>query len=97
LSELRIKEHPILGPQEPVLEVAFSWQGRTLKAHKGEVIAAALLANGIRMLRTSEVSNSPRGMYCAIGHCMECRVRVDGVDGVRACLRPIQGGEVVDS
>jgi sarcosine oxidase subunit alpha len=97
MSDMRVKEHPVLGSLDERSEVVFSWNGRSLKAQKGEVIASALLANGIRTLRRSEVSGAPRGMYCAIGHCMECRVRVNGVSGVRACLTPIEGGEVIDS
>ena len=33
-----------------------------------------------------------RGPLCAMGTCFECRVRVDGVPHVRACLTPVREG-----
>ncbi len=91
----RIENHPIMGPLPERERVTFRWMGRDIEAVKGEPIAAALLAAGIRTLRRSEVSGAPRGVYCAIGQCMECRVTVNGASGVRACLTPIVGGEDV--
>lgn len=93
----RVDNHPILGPLPEQEVVSFQWKGQTISAVKGEPIAAALLAAGIRKLRSSEVSGSPRGVYCAIGQCMECRVTVNGVPGIRACLTPVSGGEDVTS
>ena len=95
MSRNRITHHPILGPAPAREEVSFFWRGEELQALKGEPIAAALLAAGIVTLRRSAVSGAPRGLYCGIGHCMECRVTVDGVTGARACLTPIRGGEEV--
>jgi sarcosine oxidase subunit alpha len=54
-----------------------------------------LLANGIRRLRVHEEQGTPRGIFCNIGHCMECRVTVDGLPGIRACLTPVREGMVV--
>ena len=34
---------------------------------------------------------APRGLYCGIGVCQECRVVVDGVV-VRACVTPVAAG-----
>jgi sarcosine oxidase subunit alpha len=95
MVDRRIDAHPILGPANPWEEVSFRWKGKRIAARKGEPIAAALLAAGIRCLRMSKSTNAPRGVYCGIGHCMECRVTVDGQTGVRACLSPVYGGEEV--
>lgn len=95
MSSRRIIDHPVLGPLDPGEAVEFRWQGRAVDAIKGEPIAAALMAAGIVRLRTN-VQGNGRGLFCAIGHCMECRVTVDGVSGVRACLTPVQGGEEVE-
>lgn len=82
----RIVDHPILGPLKEGKKVTFFFDGQVYEAHDQETIAAALLANGIRKLRVHEQSGTPRGIYCNIGHCFECRVSVNGVDGIRACL-----------
>ena len=41
-------------------------------------------------LRNSAVG-TPRGLYCGIGVCQECRVVVDGVV-VRSCVTPVGAG-----
>ena len=93
----RVDDHPVLGPLPPVETVTFYWHDRPIEARPGEPIGAALMAAGVLALRTSPVSGAPRGIYCAIGHCQECRVAVDGVPGLRACLTPVRGGERVTS
>jgi aerobic-type carbon monoxide dehydrogenase small subunit (CoxS/CutS family) len=64
--------------------------GRPLRAPAGQSIGAALLEAGRRGLRESP-GGSPRGLYCGIGVCQECRVVVDGVV-VCACLTPVTAG-----
>ncbi len=97
MSDCRITNHPILGQRSNPADIEFTFNGEVIRGRAGEPIAAALLASGIRMLRQHEESGSPRGIYCAIGHCMECRVQVDGVGLVRSCLTPLQAGMRVTS
>lgn len=94
----RITHHPILGTLEEKNEIHFYFNNIKLQALDGETIAAALLANGIRILRYHESSGSPRGIYCNIGHCFECRVKVDNnKKEVRACLTPVQAEMNINS
>jgi len=93
----RIFDHPVLGALKENECVKFSFNDKEHKGLKGESLAAALLANGIRTLRHHEESGTPRGIYCNIGHCFECRVTVNGRPGVRACLTPLEEGMVVES
>lgn len=72
--------------------IRFRFEGEPMTALAGESVAAALLAGGRRVLRYHEESGSPRGLYCNIGHCMECRMTIDGREGVRACLTPVADG-----
>ncbi|SEK51688.1 sarcosine oxidase subunit alpha [Paenibacillus sp. cl141a] len=89
----RITFHPILGPQRIEREpVSFTFNGRKLTGLQGEPIATALLASGIRTLRRHEESGTARALYCAIGHCMECRLNVEGRGKVRSCLTPLEEG-----
>ncbi|WP_179287247.1 (2Fe-2S)-binding protein [Salinicoccus roseus] len=89
--------HPILGELESSNYVNFKFNEKDFKGLEGESLAAALLVNGVRVLRYHEGTGSPRGIYCNIGHCYECRVCVDGRQGIRACLTPIQEGMLVES
>jgi aerobic-type carbon monoxide dehydrogenase small subunit (CoxS/CutS family) len=70
----------------PSFELTF--EGRPVRAHTGETIATALLAAGVRHLRTTRLGGRPRGLFCAIGACHDCLVLVDGAGPVRACLTP---------
>lgn len=88
----RIVDHPILGKREEKSTLHFRYDGSVYEALKGETIAAALLASGVRTLRVHEETGAPRGIYCNIGHCFECRVTVDEVPGVRACLTLVKDG-----
>jgi predicted molibdopterin-dependent oxidoreductase YjgC len=65
--------------------------GRPVHAPAGQSLAAALLAAGRVALRHSP-SGTPRGVYCGIGVCQECRVHVEGRGVVRACLTPVHAG-----
>jgi len=67
--------------------------GEPLRAPAGQSIAAALLASGRPALRPSP-SGTPRGLYCGIGVCQECRVRANG-KVVRACVTPVTAGMAV--
>lgn len=93
----RIDNHQVLGKLKDRKEVKFTFDGKSYNGYEGDTIASALLAHGIRTLRVHEESGTPRGIYCNIGHCFECRVTVDERRGVRACLQPIKEGMVVES
>ncbi|WP_411842826.1 (2Fe-2S)-binding protein [Salinicoccus sp. HZC-1] len=87
----RILNHKILGAIRHEF-VPFKWNGETIYGVEGESLTAALLANGIRTLRTHEKDGKPRGLYCNIGHCSECRVTIGGEKNQRACLTPVKEG-----
>ncbi|MFA1821512.1 (2Fe-2S)-binding protein [Virgibacillus oceani] len=75
--------------------IEFYFNHKKLTGYEGEPIAASLLANGIRTIRTCEITGENRGILCGIGHCYECRAEVNGVPNVRTCLTPnSQGIEV---
>jgi|SRR5690625_1413663 len=93
----RIVEHPVLGAVQDRTSITFMFDGKEYTGYEGDTIASALLANGIRTLRVHEETGKPRGIYCNIGHCFECRVTVNDVRGVRACLEPITEGMSVES
>lgn len=97
MTNLRIDVHPILGPSPQRDTVSFRFDSQDLQGYRGEPIAAALLANGIRTLRRHEATNSPRGVYCAIGHCLECRVYVKNKGILRSCLIPLEADMEISS
>jgi len=92
---LRVRNHPILGPLAQGRQVTFTFDGRTFHGWEGEPIAAALTAAGIRVLRRTGKHAQPRGIFCAIGLCTDCMVTVDGVPNTRSCVTPLKAGMTI--
>jgi predicted molibdopterin-dependent oxidoreductase YjgC len=92
---MRIKEHPILPPVEKRAVTIF-YNGEPLEAIEGEPIASALLAAGIRSMRTTAKRHEPRGVFCAIGRCTDCMMIVDGVPNTRTCVTSVRDGMRVE-
>ncbi len=65
--------------------------GRSVPAHEGESLAAALMVAGVRTLRYSPLRRMPRGAFCLMGVCQECVVEVDGRT-VLSCIEPVRAG-----
>lgn len=88
----RINNHPILGPVDTVKQIEIIVDGRTITALEGETIAAALLANNIRVFRRTSRFNMSRKMFCGIGQCTDCIMIVDGKLNVRTCVTRVKAG-----
>lgn len=91
----RIGQHPILGPLGEAAVFEFVFDGRPVQAREGDTIAAALIANGVKVFRTTHKRGEPRNIFCAIGRCTDCAMTIDGVPNVRACITPARPGMVV--
>lgn len=87
----RVRQHPILGRIPSRRRVEIEVDGRRITALEGEPVAAALLANGIRIFRYTPRRNQPRGIFCAVGQCTDCAMVVDGIPNVRTCITPVRG------
>jgi hypothetical protein len=59
--------------------------GEKIPAYEGETVGAALLAAGRRTLRYTNKGERPRGLYCGIGLCQECRMVINGIPDTQAC------------
>jgi predicted molibdopterin-dependent oxidoreductase YjgC len=79
------------------VSVEFSFDDRSMTAHPGQSVGAALLANGVRSWRTTRFGGRPRGLFCGIGVCFDCLVTVNGEPNVRACLAAVADGDVVST
>ena len=95
-SEGRIREHPIL-KFERGKPVSITFNGREIKAHEGEPVAAALVAAGVDVLTRSFKYHRPRGFFCAIGKCSSCVLRINGIPNVKACVTQVEEGMKVET
>lgn len=94
---MRVQAHPVLGQLPEMPEVGITIDGQEIFAREGESIAAALLAHGIRVFRTTPHSGQSRGPFCAIGRCPDCMMTVDGAPNVRTCMTVVQQGMRVET
>jgi aerobic-type carbon monoxide dehydrogenase small subunit (CoxS/CutS family) len=69
-------------------EVSFTFNGKSLLAHKGESLAAALMRAKLLHLSDSPADGAPRGVFCCMGLCQECVVQVDGKT-IESCRLPV--------
>ena len=72
--------------------IALDFEGATFEARAGDTVAAALLANGVLVFRTTPISGAPRGPWCLIGNCHECLVEIDGEPNRQACMIEARAG-----
>lgn len=93
---MRIKEHPIL-QFDNKQKIKFIYDGNEMEGVKGDTIASALHAAGIKVLAYSEKLRRPRGFYCAIGNCSSCQMTVNGVANVKTCITMLEEGMVVET
>lgn len=83
--------HPVLeGKFEKVIN--FYFNGKLLEAKKGQTIAAALMANGIKKFGNSRKLKQSRGLFCANGRCFSCFVSVNDLDHVLSCMTLVEEG-----
>ncbi len=94
---MRIEEHPIIDFQKRRgKKVTIYFEGRELEAYEGEPIAEALHANGIRVLNYTPFKNRPRGLFCAIGKCSSCLMKVNGIPNIRTCITLVEDGMKIE-
>ena len=96
MGEARITKHPILTADKSPKFIDFTFNGKHLRAKKGEMISTALIANNIHIFGTHKKDNSPQGMFCANGQCAQCLVIADGIP-VKSCITPVDNGMDVRS
>ncbi|MFC1717514.1 (2Fe-2S)-binding protein [Candidatus Poribacteria bacterium] len=89
---MRIDHHPILGCMEERRRVTIRVDGAEVEAREGEPIAAALVAAGVKVFRTTRKRDEPRRIFCAVGRCTDCIMTVDGQPNVRTCVTPVRDG-----
>lgn len=92
-----ILDHPILGPDTNDEYVNITVDGRPLRVKKNSMIAAALLAQGIRVNRYTSKRHEPRGVFCGIGQCTDCVMVVNGLPNVRTCITPVEEGMTIET
>jgi D-hydroxyproline dehydrogenase subunit gamma len=71
--------------------------GAAFSAREGDSVAAAMLASGRSVCRTTPVSGAPRAPYCMMGICFDCLVAVDGVGNRQGCLVRVAEGMAIET
>ena len=64
--------------------------GKPVTVQAGTTVAASMLTAGAPC-RTS-VTGKPRGPFCGMGICFECRVTINGIRHIRGCQVRCEAG-----
>ncbi len=91
----RIREHPVL-PVGDRPDVRFYWNRSPMMAKAGEMIASALIANGIKVFGRHHRDGTELGIFCANGQCSKCAVIANGVP-VKSCMTAVRDNLIVES
>ena len=93
---MRIEEHPVIDfSKKKGRKVTIYFEGKPIEAYEGEPIAEALHAAGVRVLNYTP-RGRPRGLFCAIGKCSSCLMKVNGIPNVRTCITLVEDGMRVE-
>jgi hypothetical protein len=68
------------------------FEATAIPARTGDSVAAALLAAGVTVTRTTAVSGAPRGPFCMMGACFDCLAEVDLRPNVQTCMTIVRDG-----
>lgn len=95
MANHRINQHPIL-PIQRKKEIMFEFNHQAMLAYEGEMIASALIANGIYVFGHHHKDGSAQGIFCANGQCAKCTVIANGIP-VKSCMTEVLPGMKVQS
>jgi sarcosine oxidase subunit alpha len=77
--------------------VELNIDGYLVQAFEGETVAAVLLAENIFVFGHKHKTGRPAGVYCGMGVCYECLVKVNGVANIRACQTPVSDKMTIET
>ncbi|SMC23038.1 sarcosine oxidase subunit alpha [Desulfacinum hydrothermale DSM 13146] len=72
--------------------VSFTYGNRLLEGYRGDTVATALFANGVRIFSRSLKYHRPRGLYSLDGESSNCLMEIDGLPNMRAEQVPLRSG-----
>ncbi|WJL96371.1 FAD-dependent oxidoreductase [Microbacterium sp. ET2] len=75
---------------------ALCFDGRTVAVSATDSVASAMVAAGERGNRADDAGGR-RGVWCGMGVCHECAVRIDGEDARLACMTPARNGQIIET
>jgi hypothetical protein len=79
-------------PDSGAREVRVVISGAEVKVPHTFSAAAAVLAYGGGVARTTVVTGAPRAPYCLMGVCFDCLMEIDGVPNQQGCLVQVSEG-----
>lgn len=76
-------------------QIGFTYKNKRYYGVKGDTVATALFANGIKVFSRSLKYHRPRGLYCLDGECSNTMMEVDGIPNVRCENTLLKEGMII--
>jgi predicted molibdopterin-dependent oxidoreductase YjgC len=71
--------------------------GQIVTAYEGETLATAMLAAGMRALTAHAQPYPSSRLFCGMGTCFQCLVKIDGQPNYQACRTLARPGMKVET
>jgi len=72
--------------------ITLTIDGKPLECEAGLTLAAVMYLDDQRVLRTTPRDGLKRSLFCGMGVCYDCLVKVDGRANIRACQTLVSEG-----
>ena len=72
--------------------VTIKIDGKQLECEAGLTLAAVMFLNDQRVMRATPRDGLKRSVYCGMGVCFDCLLKVDGRANTRACQTIVYDG-----
>ena len=79
-------------PNQDIENLEITLNEQKVLVPQGTTVAAMVLAQGLRVTRTTAVSGKPRAPFCMMGACYDCLMIIDGKTNQRACVTYVKQG-----
>lgn len=74
------------------MNIKITVDGKKFEVPAGMTIAAALYFLEQRVMRRTPRNNQPRAVFCGMGVCFDCVVKVNGQANIRSCQTTVNQG-----
>lgn len=90
-----LKEHLMFKRRDSdpgISKVTIDFEGQLLEVNASETVSAALMASGVKSMRTTDKDKAKRAPYCQMGVCFECLVEINGRANQQGCMTKVEEG-----
>ena len=91
------KSSPNLPKVQRGKPIEVSINGKIVNSFEGELVSTVLQIEGISVFARKNKTGRPSGIYCGMGACYECLVKINGTANMRACQTFVANQMIIET